>query len=274
MIKAAFFDIDGTLLDHSEGGSVFPESTAAALGALQRKGVKVFVSTGRAPAMLDEVRGHFPAIRDLFPFDGFCTFNGQLVLDREGKVIHRMAHDPGDIRQLLPLAREKGFPCFVLEESESFPVTDCPDVRRHYEWMGVPFPPFYDPERLNEHPIIQFNIYMSLEEGRKVLAPLEHVEVTSSGFDILDVIPKGGGKESGLKAVAGYYGIDQSETIAFGDGFNDMSMLRWAGTGVAMGNAPDPVKAEADYVTTSVSDNGVKNALLGLGILTDEDLAR
>ena len=51
-----------------------------------------------------------------------------------------------------------------------------------------------------------------------------------------------------------------------------MGMLDWAGTGVAMGNAPDAVKAGADYVTTSVSDNGVKNALLHLGILSQDDL--
>ncbi len=272
MIQAAFFDIDGTLLDHSEGGSVFPESTAAALAALQRKGIKVFVSTGRAPAMLDSVHGLFPAVRDLFPFDGFCTFNGQLVLERDGTVIHRMAHNPEDVRRLLPLAKERNFPCFVLEEELSFPVTDHPSIRRHYEWMGIPFPPFYDASRLASHPVIQFNVYMTLEEGKKVLAPLEHVEVTSSGFDILDVIPKGGGKETGLSAVARYYGIRQEDTIAFGDGFNDMGMLGWAGTGVAMGNAPDAVKAGADYVTTSVSDNGVKNALLHLGILSQDDL--
>lgn len=271
-IQAAFFDIDGTLLDHSEGGSVFPESTAAALAALQRKGIKVFVSTGRAPSMLDTGRGGFPSIRELFPFDGFCTFNGQLVLERGGKVIHRMAHNPDDIRKLVPLAQKENFPCFVLEDELSFPVTDHPQVRQHFEWMGIPFPPIYDCSRLEEHPIIQFNVYMPLEEGIRRLAPLENVAVTSSGFDILDVIPKGGGKEVGLGAVVEYYGFQRENTIAFGDGYNDMGMLGWAGTGVAMGNAPDAVKAGADYVTTPVSDNGVRNALINLGVLTEEDL--
>ncbi len=74
MIKAAFFDIDGTLLDHSGDKSIFHYSAAAALAALQRKGIKVFVSTGRGPALLGE-------IREMFPFDGFVTFNGQLVLE-------------------------------------------------------------------------------------------------------------------------------------------------------------------------------------------------
>ena len=137
MIQAAFFDIDGTLLDHTDGKSVFPQSTAAALAALQRKGVKVFVSTGRAPAMLDSVRGLSPSIRELFPFDGFATFNGQLVLERDGTVIHRMSHDPENIRKLIPLAQKEQFPCFVLEEVESFPLTDHPSIRQHYQSFSL-----------------------------------------------------------------------------------------------------------------------------------------
>ncbi len=271
MIQAAFFDIDGTLLDHTDGKSVFPKSTAAALAALQRKGVKVFVSTGRAPAMLDSVRGLSPSIRELFPFDGFATFNGQLVLERDGTVIHRMSHDPENIRKLIPLAQKEQFPCFVLEEVESFPLTDHPSIRQHYQWMGIPFPPFYDAARLSQHPVIQFNIYMPLEKAVPLLAPLEGIEVTSSGGDILDVIPKGGGKETGLNAVIQHYGYQRENTIAFGDGINDIRMLQWAGTSVAMGNAPDSVKEAADFVTSAVSDNGIRNALLHLGILEKSD---
>lgn len=264
MIQAAFFDIDGTLLDHSKGTSIFPNSTAGALAALQRKGVKIFVSTGRAPSMLE-------SIRDRFPFDGYVTMNGQLVLERDGTVIHRLAHDPGDIRKLVPLVQAEGIPAFVLEEEESFPLIDHPLVRKHYQWMKEPFPPYYDPARLAEHPVLQFNVYMSLTEGIEALSSLEHVEVTSSGGDVLDVIPKGGGKETGLNAVVEYYGFQRENTIAFGDGFNDLRMLKWAGIGIAMGNAAEYVKAAADYVTTPVYDDGIKNALLHLGILTRED---
>ena len=271
MIKAAFFDIDGTLLDHSGERSVFPKSTKAALTALQRKGIKVLISTGRSPAMLGSVGRDLPAVRDLFPFDGFCTFNGQLVLERDGSVIHRLAHDPQEVLRFISLAKQHGLKCFVLEDELSFPITDCPEIRQHYEWMGVPCPPFYDSSRLTEHPVIQFNIFLPLEKGMKILAPLEHIEITSSGFDVLDIIPNGGGKETGLSAVAKHYGILQEETIAFGDGLNDVGMLRWAGVGVAMGNALDEVKKEADYVTTPVSDDGVKNALVGLGVLDEGD---
>ena len=67
--------------------------------------------------------------------------------------------------------------------------------------------------------------------------------------------------------MAEYLGLDFSETMAFGDGGNDISIIREAGIGVAMGNANEEVKAMADYVTSSVDEDGVKNALVHFGII-------
>lgn len=264
MIRAAFFDIDGTLLDHSGGKSVFPASTAASLAALQRKGVKVFVATGRYPAMLGQ-------IRSLFPFDGFVTVNGQLVTDREGRVLHRMAHDPETIRRLIPLVHKEGFACQIIEEEQTFPVTDSPEIKRLFGWLNQPLPPLYELSRLEKHPVIQFLVFLPLEEGKKALEPLGHIEVTSAGGDILDVIPQGGSKEVGIAAAAAYYGFSQREILVFGDGDNDARMLRWAGTGVAMGNASQAAKAAADHITAPVGEDGIQKALLHLGILSPED---
>ena len=71
----------------------------------------------------------------------------------------------------------------------------------------------------------------------------------------------------GLGILADYYKIDISETLAFGDGGNDIPMLRKAGTGIAMGSASDEVKAAADYVTDTVDNHGIRNALIRLGII-------
>lgn len=264
MIKAAFFDVDGTILDHSDGKSVFHDSTASALAALQRKGVKVFVSTGRGPRLLDD-------IRDMFPFDGFVTFNGQLVLERDGAILHRMAHSPEDVRALAALARRAGFPGFVMGEQESWPLCDTPEVRGYYQWLGQDFPQLYDPGIEENVPVIQVTLYGSQDETAEALSPVKGAEVMACGLNMVDVIPKGGGKENGLNAIIRHYGFKQEETIAFGDGMNDLRMIKWAGAGVAMGNAEPEVKAVADYVTTPVWDDGVKNALLYLGILTEDD---
>ena len=74
-------------------------------------------------------------------------------------------------------------------------------------------------------------------------------------------------KARGIRAMADYLGFDISETMAFGDGGNDRPMLCAAGIGVAMGNAVDEVKAHADYVTSTVDEDGVWNALRHFDII-------
>ena len=68
-------------------------------------------------------------------------------------------------------------------------------------------------------------------------------------------------KGHGLQAMAEYLGLNLSETMAFGDGGNDLAIIKKAGIGVAMGNSKEGLKVAADYVTTSVDDDGIANAL-------------
>ena len=267
-IKAIFCDIDGTLLDHSEGKSVFPDSARRALSAAQRRGVKVFVATGRYPGILWD-------IRDLFPFDGFVTMNGQFVLLQDGIVIHKAAHDPEDIRGLLPLVHKAGFAVQIIEEEATFPVDGSNQkVATMYHWAGEPVPPDYDVSRLDEHPVLQFVAFLPLEEAKQALAPLKHIEVTSAGGNLSDILPQGGGKEIGIAAAAEHFGIRREEIMTVGDGVNDVRMLRWAGVGVAMGNAAQEAKDAADHVTTPVWDGGIQNALLHFGVIEQGDLER
>ena len=85
--------------------------------------------------------------------------------------------------------------------------------------------------------------------------------------DFLDIIPETGGKDTGMQAVMDHLGITREEVMAFGDGENDLSMLRPAGIGVAMGAGTEFLKAEADYVTGTPDEDGVLSALKQFGIL-------
>ena len=267
MIEALFFDIDGTLIDHSAGGGgKIPHSTIACLNALRKKNIKLFVATGRPLEMV-----HF--LEPIFPFDGFVTFNGQLAITQEGSVLHRMAHNPEDIRLLAKLVEEDPFPCLLLVETDKFYLKDYDVIRKHYKDLNLPIPQGpYDLNRLSQHPVLQFLAYIPYEDAVRRLQPLQHIEVTSAGGDILDIIPKGGGKEVGIAAVANQYGWKRENICVFGDGNNDCRMLEWAGTGIAMGNGTPAAKAAADYVTTHVGQNGIQNALLHFGLLSEKDL--
>jgi hydroxymethylpyrimidine pyrophosphatase-like HAD family hydrolase len=77
----------------------------------------------------------------------------------------------------------------------------------------------------------------------------------------LDLAPDGVSKASGLQTVAERLGVARADVLAIGDGRNDLEMLTWAGRGVAMGQAPEEVKAVADGVTGSLADDGAADEL-------------
>ena len=85
----------------------------------------------------------------------------------------------------------------------------------------------------------------------------DELNVTTSGAKFVEITPVGADKGSALARLCGNLGIDRSEVIAFGDNQNDLTMLEWAGTGVAMGNALDMVKDAADEVACPNFDHGV-----------------
>ena len=89
----------------------------------------------------------------------------------------------------------------------------------------------------------------------------------AAGSCLVDVTAKGNTKQNGIDQIIRHFGIKLEETMAFGDGGNDISMLRHAGIGVAMGNANDDVKAASNYTTTSVDEDGIANALKYFGIV-------
>jgi Cof subfamily protein (haloacid dehalogenase superfamily) len=115
--------------------------------------------------------------------------------------------------------------------------------------------------------IYQIWAFVPEEEQQMLKDLLDDCSVTSWNNKAIDIIPKGGGKSAGMQIFMNKQGLQRSETMAFGDGENDKEMLEFAGIGVAMGNARDSVKAVADYVTDSVDDDGIENALRHFGLI-------
>jgi Cof subfamily protein (haloacid dehalogenase superfamily) len=83
----------------------------------------------------------------------------------------------------------------------------------------------------------------------------------------VDITAKGNTKQNGIDQFIKHFGFKLEETMAFGDGGNDIGMLRHAGIGIAMGNAKDDVKAVADYVTDTVDEDGIYKAMKHFGII-------
>lgn len=89
-------------------------------------------------------------------------------------------------------------------------------------------------------------------------------EMTVSHDDAIDIMPRGISKAHSLEVLARMYGLESRNVIAFGDNLNDIEMIRWAGIGVAMANADDRLKTQADIIADSNTNGGVARTLRDL----------
>lgn len=250
MIKAAFFDIDGTLMDHSIGQ--IPSDTKEALAELRRSGVKIFTSTGRHLLELQEL-----GVTEL-SFDGHVLLNGQICLDKEEQLIDACAIPEEDMQGALRWFDEMELPVAFVEQKQIYINFINDRVRKTQADISSELP---KTGRFDGNPVYLVNVFADEADVNRVLADMPHCRMTRWNPYGVDIIAAGNSKAKGMERVLRYYGIDQEEIIAFGDGENDMEMLQFAGIGVAMGNADPEVKEIADYVTDSVGEGGITHAL-------------
>ena len=258
MIKAVFFDVDGTLLSHKTNS--VPDSARRALGALREKGILIFLATGRHISMLQRMQP-LEGLR----FDGIVSLNGQYCRNEQG-IIYHCPIAPADIAILLDFLKENPHPCILVEEDRMYINFHNDLVEKVQAAIHSDMPELGDLNRGYTHPIYQAILYMSEEDQRK-LPPMPGIRLTSWTLGGADLIPATGGKAAGIAKVLQHYGIDKSETMAFGDGQNDVDMFRAVGTAVAMGNACREAKEAAHYITDPVDEDGIYNALKHFGIL-------
>lgn len=257
MIQAIFFDIDGTLVSFRT--HTISPATLEALHTLREKGIKLFISTGRHQKMLSSLEG-------LFPFDGYITLSGQYCFCG-GQVLRSNPMSPEAVEELVQAARSNAFSCIFLEGEDIY--LNCVNqyTRQFMQDLNLPYPPVADPGRALGRDIYQAVTFLTRENEHLLLDRAPHLKTTRWHPNFLDVIPAAGGKDKGLQAVLDHFHIPVEQSMAFGDGENDLSMLEYAGIGVAMGTASDGVKARADYVTSGVDEEGVVRALEHFGLL-------
>jgi len=255
--KIIALDIDGTLAssDHT-----MLTATKDALIEAQARGLKVVLASGRpTPGMLD-----FAQQLKLADFGGFVlSYNGGRITNmKTGEVIHEVALTPSEAHEIYDLAKTHGVNIMAYDNLDILTEDDDEFIQLESHINSMPLKKITDfkKEVIN-------NTIKTLTTGTpEVIAEIEkyYLEKFGDRFSIcrsmpffLEVMPNGINKALSLGRLLNKLDLTPDDLVACGDGFNDIEMIKYAGFGVAMGNAVDEVKAVADFVTKSNDENGI-----------------
>lgn len=258
-----FFDIDGTLITLDDKHEM-PDSAKNALLCAKKNGHKIFINTGRVKTAIDR---HLLE----FGFDGLVCGCGTYI-EYEGKeIFHQtiskeqciryagLLHDYGyqtvyEGKDRLFIDGEHGPGSFMEYIYDYFSKNTLHPIEEytHSEFI-------FDKFTTSEFQNSNREKFLEMFEGEFKLIP--------HGSAVIEAVPKHFNKATGIRRVAEELGIPLSDCYAFGDSINDMEMLSYVPHSVAMGNAVPEVLAVAEYKTTDILEDGIKNALAFYGLL-------
>jgi Cof subfamily protein (haloacid dehalogenase superfamily) len=254
MYRLLALDLDGTLLTPQK--QITPR-TFELLCQVSQAGMKLIIATGQTAQVLRAVAAGLPLAAPQI------IENGALVIDLVRDVILHEQLIPAElILPALARLRASGFHRAYHTHERVYVDKGTP---RASSWYRPPVPPAIEVEDVASlYPrrcikIAGIGAAEMLRARRREFEDLfaGRLYVTQSSFDLLEFLHPAVSKGHALRIIAADLGIRPDEVVAVGDNHNDLGMLRFAGLGVAMGNAHQEVKTEADYVTGSNSEEGV-----------------
>ena len=265
--RAIALDLDGTLTNHDK---VVTPRTRQALLKAQEQGAIIILASGRptygivpvAECLELEKRGGY-----ILSYNG-----GNIVNAKTGEKLFSQFLPDAVIPILYKYAREHRYALLGYAGNEI--ITEMPDDQYVKEESRINKMNIRKVDNLLDalepHPT---KLLMTGDPTDMLKAEEELVEILGEKMDIfrsapffLELVPKGIDKAQSLLRLLSKINLTPADLMAFGDGYNDLSMLKLAGVGVAMANAAPEVRADADYVTLSNEEDGVAEALLHFGM--------
>lgn len=251
--KIFYFDIDGTIID-SNTNQISTELISA-FHTLKTKGYKLVICTGRTVGSFKMTK-----IQDLIEWDAYILTNGATVFDHNFKAVSTLYLDPTFIQSVVNDTTSS-----ILLEDEEMIVIHTPSENM-LEFLDVHDIKVTEKDAYNNEVFPKLtidNINLIKDGADNPLFKPYRYEINAYGM--YEFMHAQGGKHNGIKIVNKMFNTTQA--TMFGDGTNDIEALQYVSYGVAMGNGKPEVHAAADYVTKSVSENGIVHALKEHGIL-------
>lgn len=269
--KLLFIDIDGTLFDHAK--DAIPESAKNAILSVKSKGHKIFLSTGRPYADIDQEILNFP-------LDGMIVSCGAVVYV-DNKPIYCKTYPQKELISLIQFMLDNniGFSLdgihknYLTEEafnclsSLRFKNNEDSELSRAMMAKNNCFP-FKEMKEADLEEVVKISIFTKNKESCEKL--FQKIPESLTGFMYKnkhlnlyngEISIKGITKATGLKKITTYLSKNIKDTIAIGDSLNDLDILQEAGLSICMGNGADECKEIADFTTKHISDDGLAYAL-------------
>ena len=259
--KAFFFDIDGTLIYESSKGAVIPKTAIDSINKLHKLGYKVFLATGRAESFI------FDFLYKL-PLDGIVSANGAVVRIGE-KIIFEEILPKKTILDVINFCKENN--CVYSFEGDIAYVENknAPEIVEFLKGISFNEDKIFNTNDINEIKayggiIIGDNI--DLDKFQEEIGD-EYQLAPHQKYGYIDFYQKNNSKADGIKKVIKSLNLEDYKTFAFGDGNNDIEMMKFVDVAVVMGNGSDKLKQYANYITTSQKEDGIYNALKHYNII-------
>jgi len=258
--KLLAVDIDGTLVNSRS--KLTPE-TKKAIKLAVNEGIIFTISTGRPLQGVRPLAEELGLEKDL----PFITYNGAMVvLSKSSEIIYQQALLPKDALNIVQLGEQFGTSVMVWKNNNLY-TTRLDDRAYNYSQISKVTPLLIDDIssllKDGATKILWYDEINRINEFEQAVGEFLGGNVnyhTSKPF-FLEFVDKRASKAIAMEKIGLRFGIGQSEMIAVGDGFNDLSMIEYAGLGVAMGNAAAAIKDKADYVTASNDEDGVAEVI-------------
>lgn len=252
-------DLDDTLLDSRHN---ITEKTANIINQLLKMGIKVVLATGRM------YRSSLPYARKLNLSGEIICYNGAYIRDLEkGTVIYHQPIDLALAEDVISETEKAGLYLNLYQDDELYVSERNEKSELYREISGIESKAVGRlSEFIKKAPTKMLVIEIEREKLQKSLAYFQEkyssvVEITQSKEFFIEFMARGVSKGNALKITAERHGLPLDEVIAIGDSYNDISMIKAAGIGIAVGNAPLAVKKEADIIAGNHDNEGVSTVL-------------
>ena len=267
MYRLIAIDLDGTLLTPAPQKVITPHTYNTLCKAVE-SGINIVIATGQTLQVLRQVCANLPLSTPQIIENGAVVANFA-----DGRILYKQPFPQEYILPVLETLHSFGFYRAYHTHDCVYVDNDTPRARTWYRPPIAPPVEMEDIASLYPLPCIKLVGIGEAETLQEKRQKLENIfagklYVTQSSFDLIEFLHPAVSKGNALKVIAENLGVASEDVVAIGDNHNDIGMLRFAGLGVAMGNASDEVKAAADYVTLSNAEEGVATVIEKLVLST------